>query len=96
MLAVVAAALVLVTQAAQAAQVAVAMVALTQALTEHQVQPTQAVVLVAIDLVHQQQAMAAPALSSCLTPCQKAQQLNSCLLRHGKHQQASLPLITWW
>jgi len=36
-----------------------------------------------------------PALSSCPTPCQKAQSLNSCLLRHGKHQQESLPLTTW-
>jgi hypothetical protein len=96
MLAAVAAALVLVTQAAQAAQVAVAMVALTQALTEHQVQPTQAVVLVAIGMVHQQQAMAVPALLSCPTPCQKAQPFSSCLLRHGKHQQAFLPLTTWW
>jgi hypothetical protein len=40
-------------------------------------------------------ALAVPALSSCPTPCQKAQQLNSCLLRHGQHQQASLPLTTW-
>jgi hypothetical protein len=40
--------------------------------------------------------LAAPALSSCPTPCQKAQPFNSCLLRHGKHQQASLPLTTWW
>jgi hypothetical protein len=49
-------------QAAQVAQVAVAMVALTQAITAHQEQPTRVVVLVAIDLVHQPQAMAAPAL----------------------------------
>jgi hypothetical protein len=96
MLAVVAAALVLVTQAAQAAQVAVAMVVLTQALTEHQAQPILVAVLAAIGMVHQPQATAVPALLSCPTPCQKAQQLNSCLLRHGKHQQASLPLITWW
>ena len=41
-------------------------------------------------------ALAAPVLSSCPTPCQKAQQLNFCLLRHGQHQQASLPLIIWW
>jgi hypothetical protein len=38
---------------------------------------------------------AAPALSSCPTPCQKAQSFNSCLPRHGKHQQAFLPLTTW-
>jgi hypothetical protein len=36
------------------------------------------------------------ALLSCPTPCQKAQLLNSCLLRHGKHQRASLPLTIWW
>jgi hypothetical protein len=65
MLAAVAAALVLVTQAAQAAQVAVAMVALTQALTAHQAQPTRVVVLVAIGLVHQPQAMAGLELSFC-------------------------------
>jgi hypothetical protein len=41
-------------------------------------------------------AQAAPALSSCPTPCQKAQRLNSCLLQHGQHQQAFLPLIIWW
>jgi hypothetical protein len=39
---------------------------------------------------------AALALLSCPTPCQKAQLSNSCLLLHGKHQQASLLLITWW
>ena len=40
--------------------------------------------------------LAALVLSSCPTPCQKAQQLNSSLLRHGKPQQASLPLTIWW
>ena len=50
----------------QAALAVVVMVALTQALTAHQGQPTQAVVLVAIGMVHQQQAMAVPALSFCL------------------------------
>jgi uncharacterized lipoprotein YmbA len=39
--------------------------------------------------------LAALALSSCPTPCQKAQQLNFYLLQHGQHQQASQPLITW-
>jgi hypothetical protein len=51
------------------------------------------VVLVVVLVV--MEALAAPALSSCPTPCQKAQQLNSCLLQHGQHQQASQPLITW-
>jgi hypothetical protein len=37
--------------------------------------------------------LAVLALSSCPIPCQKAQQLNSCLLPNGQHQQASLPLI---
>ena len=46
--------------------------------------------------IGRQAVLAAQALSSCPTPCQKAQQLNSCLLRHGKHQQAFPPLITWW
>jgi sulfur carrier protein ThiS len=41
-------------------------------------------------------AQAALALLFCPTPFQKAQSFNSCLLRHGKHQQASPPLITWW
>jgi hypothetical protein len=52
-------------------------------------------ILVVVVVGHIQQepvALAAPALSSCPTPCQKAQSLNSCLLQHGKHQQASLPL----
>jgi hypothetical protein len=40
-------------------------------------------------------AQAVPALSSCPTPCQKAQSFNSCLLQHGKHQQAFLLLTTW-
>jgi hypothetical protein len=40
--------------------------------------------------------VAARALSFCLIPCQKAQQLNSSLLQHGQHQQAFLPLIIWW
>jgi hypothetical protein len=38
---------------------------------------------------------AVPALSSCLTPCQKAQSFNSCLQQHGKPQQAFLLLIIW-
>jgi hypothetical protein len=54
-----------------------------------------AVVVVRV-LVELLVAQAVPALSSCPTPCQKAQSLNSCLLRHGKPQQASLPLTIWW
>jgi hypothetical protein len=37
--------------------------------------------------------LAAQASSSCPTPCQKVQQLNSCLLRPGQRQQ-ELPLLT--
>ena len=59
------AALVAAIQAALVALAVVVMVALTQALTEHQVQPTQAVVLAAIGMVHQPQAMAGLELSFC-------------------------------
>ena len=59
-------------------------------------QPTRAEAVVAMEHQMFMALLAAPALSSCPTPFQKAQPLNSCLLRLGKHQQASPPLITWW
>jgi hypothetical protein len=58
-------------------------------------QQTQAAAGVA-QMLLQQRRLAAPVLLSCPTPCQKAKSLNSFLLRHGKHQQASLPLTIWW
>jgi hypothetical protein len=59
-----------------------------------ELQTRVAEVVAALTILEQQEATAVPVLSFCLTHCQKAQPLNSCLLRHGKHQQASLPLIT--
>jgi hypothetical protein len=41
-------------------------------------------------------ALAAPALSFCPTPCQKAMCLLLPLLEHLEAQQHPLPLITWW
>jgi hypothetical protein len=73
----------------------VAVVLVHQALLEQQELQTRAAVAAVLE-IHLMAALAVPALSSCPIPCQKAQQLNSCLLQHGKHQQASLPLTTWW
>jgi hypothetical protein len=72
-----------------AAMVAVVMLG----LQGHQQQQTLAAVVVAGIQVT---VLVVPELSSCPTPYQKAQPLNSCLLRHGKHQQAFPLLTTWW
>ena len=53
------------------------------------------VVVVAVDMGQELAAQAAPALSSCPTPCQKVQYLLLPLLEHLEAQQHPLLLTTW-
>jgi hypothetical protein len=92
-------AVVAVTLVAVVLEALVAVVLVLQVLAQRQLQELQTQVVAVVVVLPSQQLtvlLAAPALSSCPTPCQKAQSFNSCLLRHGKHQQASLPLTIWW
>ena len=73
-----------------------ALLRLELVLLEQQILAVEVALGQAEALMVEMELLEAPALSSCPIPCQKAQPFNSCLLLHGKHQQASLPLTTWW
>jgi hypothetical protein len=82
-------------QAVLVALVAVVLVVLVEALQALLVLPILAVERAVLMEAQEFQRLAVPALSSFLTPYQKAKPLNFYLLQHGQHQQASQPLITW-